>query len=66
MKSSLCVLLELINPMFGNFNCMTAEPTSLGLSVIVAGAIAFAIWFLRKTRLKRGKAERKRRLEIAR
>jgi hypothetical protein len=45
---------------------MTAEPTSLGVSVIVAGAIAFAIWFLRKLRLKRGKTERKRRLEIAR
>jgi hypothetical protein len=45
---------------------MTAEPTSLGVSLVVAGAIAFAIWFLRKSRLKKGKAERKRRLEIAR
>jgi hypothetical protein len=42
---------------------MTAEPTSLGFGVIVAGAIAFAIWCFRK--LKRTKTERKR-LAVAR
>jgi hypothetical protein len=42
---------------------MTAEPTSLGIGIIVTGAMALVLWFLR--RLKR-RAQKEKRLVLAR
>ena len=42
---------------------MSAEPTSIGIGIIMAGAMALVLWFLR--RLKR-RAQREKRLALAR
>ncbi len=41
---------------------MAAEPTSLGIGIIMAGAIALVLWFLRRLRRR----TRQKRLVLAR
>jgi hypothetical protein len=53
-------IFDAINRMFVNtiIKNMAAEPTSLGIGIAVAGAIAFGIWHFTKSRRKQKEEKR--------